>query len=61
MDISLEKFRSNGHHSEIKTEKIGEVSLVGPLQESTCLAKMMTKRHIYVNYMLTELSFLVRC
>ena len=31
---------------EIKTEKIGEVSLVGPLQESTCLAKMLTKRHI---------------
>ena len=28
-------------------KKIGEVSLVGPLQESsTCLVKMLTKRHM---------------
>jgi len=43
MDIRL-KFQSQ--LAEIKIEKIGEASLVGPLQESACLAKMLTKRHI---------------
>ena len=36
----------NTQNQSIKMEKIGEVSLVGPLQESACLAKMLTKRHI---------------
>jgi len=56
--------RNNGYQArnfianqEIKMEKIGEASLVGPLQESACLAKMRTRDTYYVNYMF-DLTFI---
>lgn len=39
-------------------EKVGEVSLVGPLQESACLAKMLTKRHILCE-LHVDLTFII--